>query len=79
MPVLCSLPGVFPSNVAVLAIAEFRKDFPLLAFRLESMRDACGGGGSDAGAGAAEGVPEFVTPPSNTGVNKLLALARGSK
>lgn len=66
------------AHVHTLAISEFRKDFPLLAARLESMRAACGGADSDAGAGAAAGVPEFVTPPSNTGVNKALSLAQGS-
>ena len=71
MAVAGRMPGVFPSNVAVLAIAEFRKDFPRLAARLDAMRqDACGGAGSDAGAGAAEGVLEFsVHPDGNNGDN----------
>ena len=58
MAVPRSLPGVYPSSVAVLAIAEFRKDFPELAARLESMREcaratrgpACGDTASAAGA-----------------------------
>jgi len=39
MAVPRSLPGVFPASVAVLAIDSFRKDFPCLAARLESIRE----------------------------------------
>lgn len=68
------------SHVHTLAISEFRKDFPSLAARLESMGENAGGGlASSEATRAAAGVPEFVTPPSNTGVNKVMPVARGSK
>jgi hypothetical protein len=57
-------------NVVPLAVAQFRKDWPLMAARLDSLRGkACGGGASPAPR-AAEGVPAFATPPSNTGVTR---------
>ncbi len=72
--------AVYPSNVAVLALESFRKDFPELAARLESMRaNVCGGRMPSEAACAAAGGPRVVTPPSNTGVNKTLSLALGSK
>lgn len=64
------------TDVLSLALAQFRKDCPLMAARLCSMREACGGGGSDVGAGAAVGFREFVTPSSNTGVNKCQPVAQ---
>jgi hypothetical protein len=80
MAVASGLPGVFPSNVAVLAVSEFRKTFPELAARFDALRaEAALRGPACGDTASAEGVPEFVTPPSNTGVNKALSLAQGSK
>lgn len=73
MAVAASSPGVFPSNVAVLAIEESRKDFSALAARLESMRRACGASGSDEGAARAAGAVSSVCPDGNHGDNKAHA------
>lgn len=62
-------------SVVELAIEQFRKDWPLLAVRLDAMRAKAPALGAAVGRAAA-GVPELVTPPSNTGVNESQPVAR---
>ncbi len=56
-------------HILPLAIKQFRKDWPFMAARLDSMRDkaraaqAPAAEGPHVWGGAAAGVPEFVTPP----------------
>ena len=50
-----------------------------LALSQAEYAKACGGLPSSEATGAAAGVPEFVTPPSNTGVNKIQPVAQGFK
>lgn len=65
------------TDVRSLALAQFRKDWPLMAAPLQSMREAVSGGaGSGSAACAAAGFREFVTPSSNTGVNKVRPVAQ---
>lgn len=70
------------THILPLALAQFRRDFPVLAQRLEGMRrggDSVAVSLRDGGAGGGAPLPEFVTPPSNTGVNKVQPVAQGSK
>jgi hypothetical protein len=61
-----------------LSIAKFLEKDPLAALGLEGGWDTSVGGGREAEGRAAAGVPELVTPPSNTGVNEFQPVARGS-
>ena len=54
------------------------QDF-LSSLVLSSSVSACGARMPGVAACAAAGVPGFVTPPSNTGVNKILSLAQVAK
>ena len=71
------------THVLPLAIAQFRKDWPFMAARLDSMRAKVGAGAEGPRlrgvAAPAAGVPELVTPPSNTGVNRMVNVARGDQ
>ena len=62
------------SDVAELAIQEFRKDWPVIAAYLEKLRDVAAGE-SGGGAAALRCLGGVHTPTSNTGVNDLGTVA----
>ena len=74
MAVAGSVPGVFPANVALLALDAFKKDFPYIAACLDAMRsDAMMRGDGAAGSlrdGGAGGAPFSVHPHGNHGDNQ---------
>ena len=74
MAVSGSLPGVFPSNVAVLAVSEFRKTFPELAHCFDALRaEAALRGPACGDTASAEGVQFSVIPHGNHGDNQITA------
>lgn len=69
------------SDIAALAIKQFRTDWPFMASLLDSMREkeAAAAERRQLADARAAGVPAFVTPTSNTGVNECQPKARGLK
>lgn len=69
------------SDVASLALTQFRKDWPFMASMLDGMRvkAVLGPGGGELATAPAAGAPRIVTPPSNTGVNECQKRARVCK
>lgn len=64
------------TDVRSLALAQFRNDWPLVASRLDGMRDKAGR--ADGACDGERALPGLITPPSNTGVNESQPVARGS-
>lgn len=56
-------------GVSELAVAQFRKDWPFLAARLDAMREKAGARAKGGLSPCVAPAPAFDTPSSNTGVN----------